>query len=118
MLGILPGIILHVVTVVVLALGLSGLSVGLGGLPNFRETDPSKIAVGFGGTLNLILELILLVLVVGLDRRTMNFPTPTTRAKSSSRSRSRNGGSTSASPWGWPWGRAPSSCPCASGPTI
>ena len=31
-------------------MGLSGISVGLGArLPNLRETDPSKIAVGFGG---------------------------------------------------------------------
>src|SRR5205823_11588947 len=39
---------LHVLAVAVLAAGLSGLSVGLGAcMPNFRETDPSKIAVGF-----------------------------------------------------------------------
>ena len=51
-------ILLHQFTVVVLAAGLSGLSVGLGAcMPNFRETDPSKIAAGFGGTLNLILGL-------------------------------------------------------------
>jgi ABC-2 type transport system permease protein len=52
-------IVLHVITVAVLALGLSGLSVGLGAvMPNFRETDPSKIAVGFGGTLNLVSGLL------------------------------------------------------------
>jgi ABC-2 type transport system permease protein len=57
----------HAITMAVLALGLSGLSVGLGAcLPNFRESDPSKIAVGFGGTLNLVAGLLLLVLVVGL----------------------------------------------------
>jgi ABC-2 type transport system permease protein len=56
---------LHVITVAVLALGLSGLSVGLGAtMPNFRETDPSKIAVGFGGTLNLIAGLLYLLLIV------------------------------------------------------
>ena len=50
----------------VLAAGLSGLSVGLGAcMPNFRESDPSKIAVGFGGTLNLVAGLILLLLVIG-----------------------------------------------------
>jgi ABC-2 type transport system permease protein len=50
-----------------LALGLSGLSVGLGAtMPNFRETDPSKIAVGFGGTLNLIVGLMFLLTVIGL----------------------------------------------------
>ncbi len=58
---------LHALAMVALALGLSGLSVGLGAaLPNFKETNPSKIAVGFGGTLNLILGLALLVCVVGL----------------------------------------------------
>jgi ABC-2 type transport system permease protein len=62
-----PGILLHVVTAAVLAAGLSGLSVGLGAcLPNFRETDPSKIAVGFGGTLNLIAGLLFLLVTVGL----------------------------------------------------
>jgi ABC-2 type transport system permease protein len=56
-------LLLHVLTVLVLATGLSGLSVGLGAcMPNFRETDPSKIAVGFGGTLNLVACLGFLVL--------------------------------------------------------
>jgi ABC-2 type transport system permease protein len=53
---------MHALTVLVLALGLSGLSVGLGAwMPNFRESDPSKIAVGFGGTLNLVIGLLYLV---------------------------------------------------------
>jgi ABC-2 type transport system permease protein len=57
---------LHALTVVVLAVGLSGLSVGLGAvMPNFRESDPSKIAVGFGGTLNLVTGLMFLLLVIG-----------------------------------------------------
>ena len=30
-------------------------------MPNFRESDPSKIAVGFGGTLNLIVGLLFLL---------------------------------------------------------
>jgi ABC-2 type transport system permease protein len=60
-------IAMHALTVLVLALGLSGLSVGLGAwVPNFRETDPSKIAVGFGGTLNLIICLLYLLVVIGL----------------------------------------------------
>jgi ABC-2 type transport system permease protein len=51
--------------VVVLGVGLSGLSVGIGAcLPNFRETDPSKIATGYGGTFNLIASLLFLVLVI------------------------------------------------------
>lgn len=58
---------LHAVTVAVLALGLSGLCVGLGAaMPNFRESDPSKIAIGFGGTLNLIAGLLFVLLAVAL----------------------------------------------------
>jgi ABC-2 type transport system permease protein len=57
---------LHALTVAVLALGLSGLSVGLGAcMPNFQESDPSKIAVGFGGTLNLVAGLLFLTAVIG-----------------------------------------------------
>jgi ABC-2 type transport system permease protein len=57
---------LHIVNVIVLATGLSALNVGLGAaLPNFRESDPSKIAVGFGGTLNLIAGLLYLLISVG-----------------------------------------------------
>jgi ABC-2 type transport system permease protein len=57
--------LLHLVTVLVLSTGLSGMSVGLGAMmPNFRETDPSKIAVGFGGTLNLVACLLFLILIL------------------------------------------------------
>jgi ABC-2 type transport system permease protein len=35
-------------------------------MPNFRETDPSKIAVGFGGTLNLVAGLLFLVVTLAL----------------------------------------------------
>jgi ABC-2 type transport system permease protein len=58
---------LHALTVAVLALGLSGLSVGLGAcMPNFQENDPSKIAVGFGGTLNLVAGLVFLMVVIAV----------------------------------------------------
>jgi ABC-2 type transport system permease protein len=58
---------LHALAVAVLALGLSGLSVGLGGaLPNFKESNPSKLAVGFGGTLNLVAGLLFLLLIIVL----------------------------------------------------
>jgi ABC-2 type transport system permease protein len=58
---------LHALTIAVLGIGLSGLSVGLGAwMPNFRESDPSKIAIGFGGTMNLISGLSLLLVVIGL----------------------------------------------------
>lgn len=60
-------IAVQMATMAVVALGLSGLSVGLGAcMPNFRESDPSKIAVGFGGTLNLVAGLLLVIVVVGL----------------------------------------------------
>jgi ABC-2 type transport system permease protein len=60
-----PALVLHTLIVLVLASGLSGLAVGLGAaLPNFRETDPSKIAVGFGGTLNLVAGLGLLLAIL------------------------------------------------------
>jgi ABC-2 type transport system permease protein len=60
-------ILLHLLTVAVLAGGLSGLSVGLGAcMPNFRESDPSKIAAGFGGTLNLVAGLLFLLLTLAL----------------------------------------------------
>lgn len=55
----------HVVTMLLLAFGLSGLSVGISAwLPNFRETDPSKIVLGFGGTVNMLVSLGYLVLVI------------------------------------------------------
>jgi ABC-2 type transport system permease protein len=34
-------------------------------MPNFRETDPSKIVVGFGGTMFTIASLGYLILAVG-----------------------------------------------------
>lgn len=61
------GIVLHAVAVAIIALGLSAINVGLGAyLPNFRETDPSKIVVGFGGTVNMVVGLGYLVCIVGL----------------------------------------------------
>ena len=61
------GLALHALAVGVISLGLSALNVGLGAyLPNFRETDPSKIVVGFGGTVNMVVGLMFLVSVIGL----------------------------------------------------
>jgi ABC-2 type transport system permease protein len=63
----IDAIVLHLLAVAVLTVGLSGLSVGLGAcMPNFRESDPSKIAVGFGGTLNLVVGLGFLLVTLGL----------------------------------------------------
>jgi ABC-2 type transport system permease protein len=56
---------LHMGMVAVLCFGLSGISVGLGArLPNLKESDPSKIAAGFGGTLNLLVSLFFIFAVV------------------------------------------------------
>ncbi len=68
MLGVSPGIIAsHQLTCVSLCLGLSGLAVGLGAtIPSFREQSPAKIAAGFGGTLNLILSTVLIVILLVL----------------------------------------------------
>ncbi len=60
-----PMIVLHVGMVAMLCFGLSGISVGLGArMPNLKEEDPSKIAAGFGGTLNLLVSLLFIVLMV------------------------------------------------------
>lgn len=66
LLGVGPvPMLVHAVAAVCVGLGLSGLNVGLGAsMPNFKETDPSKIVVGFGGTVNMIVGLGFLVLVV------------------------------------------------------
>jgi ABC-2 type transport system permease protein len=58
---------LHALTMAVLALGLSGINVGLGAyMPNFKETDPSKIVVGFGGTVNMVVGLMFVVCAIGV----------------------------------------------------
>jgi ABC-2 type transport system permease protein len=63
----LEGLLLHAVVVAIIAVGLSALNVGLGAyLPTFRETDPSKIVVGFGGTVNMVVGLAFLVGVIGV----------------------------------------------------
>jgi ABC-2 type transport system permease protein len=41
------------------------MAVGFGAMmPNFREQSPSKIAAGFGGTLNLVLSALYIMAVV------------------------------------------------------
>jgi ABC-2 type transport system permease protein len=56
------GVLIHLLAGVTIAVGLSGLNVGLGAyMPNFRETDPSKIVVGFSGTVNMVVGLLFLV---------------------------------------------------------
>jgi ABC-2 type transport system permease protein len=61
------GVLLHGVVMAIIATGLSALNVGLGAyMPTFKETDPSKIVVGFGGTVNMVVGLGFLVAVIGL----------------------------------------------------
>lgn len=58
-------VLLHQLICLLLATGLSALSVGLGArLPDLHETSPAKIAAGFGGTLTLILSALFVVAVV------------------------------------------------------
>ncbi len=66
MLGVVPLVAaMHVLTCLVLSSGLSGIAVGLGSrLPDMREESPTKIAAGFGGTLNLVLSTIFVLTVV------------------------------------------------------
>ena len=58
-------IALHEYCCLLLCLGLSGIAVGLGArMPELRESSPSKIASGFGGTLCLVLSSLFIMVVV------------------------------------------------------
>ena len=58
-------ILLHQLSCIVLCLGLSAIAVGLGAkMPDLAERSPSKIAAGFGGTLNLVLSAGFIAIVV------------------------------------------------------
>ncbi len=58
-------ILLHMTTIAILCVGLSGISVGLGArFPDLKEEDPSKIATGLSGTLNLLVSLVFILIVV------------------------------------------------------
>lgn len=64
----------HQVTCVLLCVGLSGIAVGLGAkMPSPRETSPSRIAAGFGGTLNLVLSALFILAVVMLTALPCHF---------------------------------------------
>jgi ABC-2 type transport system permease protein len=55
----------HQLTCLILCFGLAGIAVGLGAkMPSLREESPSKIAAGFGGTLNLVVSTLYIVAVV------------------------------------------------------
>jgi ABC-2 type transport system permease protein len=67
-------IVIHQTTCLLLCLGLSGIAVGLGAkMPDLREESPSKIAAGFGGTLNLVLSAIYIVVIVLLTALPSHF---------------------------------------------
>ncbi len=67
-------IAIHQLVCVILCVGLSGIAVGLGAtIPDLREQSPSKIAAGFGGTLNLVLSAIYILLVVLLTALPCHF---------------------------------------------
>jgi len=60
-------IVIHATVLVFICMGLSGSAVGLGAaFPSPRESDPSKIVSGFGGTLNLVLSLCYIAITVGM----------------------------------------------------
>lgn len=60
-------VVVHQLTNVLLCLGLAAMAVGLGAaMPNFHEPSPSKIAAGFGGTLNLVLSALYIIAIVVL----------------------------------------------------
>ncbi len=60
MLGtMLEVLLLQCLTALMVCTGLAGLTVGMGVIfPNFKETDPSKIVSGFGGTFTLVLSML------------------------------------------------------------
>lgn len=60
-----PVTALHALMMLLVCAGLSSLAVGVGALyPNLRESNPSKIVSGFGGTLNLVLSILYVTLLV------------------------------------------------------
>ena len=67
-------VVVHQLTNVLLCVGLAAMAVGLGAaMPNFREPSPSKIAAGFGGTLNLVLSALYIMVIVVLTALPCHF---------------------------------------------
>jgi ABC-2 type transport system permease protein len=65
---------IHQLICLLLCVGLSGIAVGLGAkMPNLRETSPSRIAAGFGGTLNLVLSAVYIIAIVVLTALPSHF---------------------------------------------
>lgn len=64
----------HQLTCVILCFGLSGIAVGLGArMPSLREDSPSRIAAGFGGTLNLVFSTLYIIVVILLTALPVHF---------------------------------------------
>lgn len=62
-----PTVFVHAITIASVAIGLSGLNVGLGAcLANFRETDASRIVVGPNGTINMVIGLLFLTITTAV----------------------------------------------------
>ncbi|HEX68048.1 MAG TPA: hypothetical protein ENG13_03170, partial [bacterium] len=54
--------------IVMISLGVSALSVGLGAAyPDFSTDNPAKIVSSFGGTLNFVLSFIFILFLVSLN---------------------------------------------------
>jgi ABC-2 type transport system permease protein len=57
----------HEICCVMLCMGLSGIAVGFGArMPDLRESSPSKISAGFGGTLSLVVSSLFIMATVML----------------------------------------------------
>lgn len=57
-------ILIHLATVLFISVGLSALAVGLGVLfADLKEENPAKIVAGYGGLLNLIINLIYVTMI-------------------------------------------------------
>ena len=67
-------IVVHQLICLFLCVGLSAMAVGLGAvMPNFQDHSPSKIAAGFGGTLNLVFSALYILLIVLLTALPCHF---------------------------------------------
>ena len=75
MLGVSALIVVsHQLTCIELCIGLAAIAVGLGArLPNLREQSPARIAAGFGGTLNLVISTLFILVIVLLTALPIHF---------------------------------------------
>ncbi len=67
-------VLVHQMICLFLCVGLSAMAVGLGAImPNFQDQSPSKIAAGFGGTLNLVFSALYILIIVLLTALPCHF---------------------------------------------